>query len=92
VGKKPLKCSDDGQIRAVAKQFCLGQQPFGKKKKSKTTDTPPFEQAQGALTPYAGQQYGAIPQGYVTQDQLRAQQFLQQQQLLQAQRQQAEAI
>lgn len=87
VGKKPLKCSDEGDVRVVAKQFCLGQDPFGKKKKVKKTQTPPFEQAQAnPYAQYAGQaQYGAAPQGYLTQDQLR---FLQQQQALQTQRQQ----
>lgn len=89
VGKKPLKCSDEGEIRVVAKQFCLGQDKFGKKKKAKKAQTPPFEQAQAnnayAQQYAAQQQYGAVPQGYLTQDQLR---FLQQQQTLQAQRQQ----
>ncbi len=86
VGKKPLKCSDEGDVRVIAKQFCLGQDPFGKKKKAKKTQNPPFEQTQAQMNPYAQQQqYGAVPQGYLTQDQLR---FLQQQQALQTQRQQ----
>ena len=87
VGKKPLKCSDEGDVRVIAKQFCIGQDPFGRKKKTKKGQIPPFEQTQ--INPYAQyttqQQYGAIPQGYLTQDQLR---FLQQQQALQVQRQQ----
>ncbi len=94
IGKDPLKCSEQGKPRVAAKQFCLGQGRLGyvKKKKKKNNDDESAGNAAMAMPTqdYTGQNGFVAPQGYVTQDQLRAQQLYQQQLLQQQQQQQQE--
>ena len=81
IGKKPLKCSAEGNIRVSAKQFCIGQNPFGHQNKKKSNNSS-LESKQINTAPgsnYPIQNGFPPPQGYVTQDQLRAQQMYQQQ-------------
>ena len=76
IGKKSLKCSDDGTLKVVAKQFCLGQKPFGKDKKiNSTANNISYQQQQQQMFVPQGNvpvyQQGAVPPGYVTKENLK---------------------
>lgn len=76
VGKKSIKCSDDGNLKVVAKQFCLGQDPFGKSKKTNLNSNNINNQQQQQMFVPQGNvpvyQQGAVPPGYVIKENLKS--------------------